>query len=64
MSRRLTRRHRRRLVLAAGVAGAVILFFAFFYFFGGWSLSSPADLTLCNGDEPQTLDPAIITGQL
>ena len=27
-------------------------------------MSAPADLTLCNGDEPQTLDPAIITGQL
>jgi len=46
------------------VAGAAALFLAFFYFLGGWSLSSQADLTLCNGDEPQTLDPAIITGQL
>ena len=27
-------------------------------------MSAPADLTLCNGDEPQTLDPAIVTGQL
>ncbi|HEV3270635.1 MAG TPA: peptide ABC transporter substrate-binding protein [Candidatus Methylacidiphilales bacterium] len=48
----------------AFVAGAVVLFLGFFYFFGGWSLSAPADLTLCNGDEPQTLDPAIVTGQL
>jgi len=46
------------------LAGAVVLFFAFFYCFGGWTLSAPADLTLCNGDEPQTLDPAIVTGQL
>jgi oligopeptide transport system substrate-binding protein len=48
-------------VIAAGV---VLFFLAFFYVFGGWSLSSPADLTLCNGDEPQTLDPAQVTGQL
>src|SRR5258708_27182694 len=48
----------------AWLLGAVLLFFAFFYFFGGWTLSAPADLTLCNGDEPQTLDPAIATGQL
>jgi oligopeptide transport system substrate-binding protein len=37
---------------------------AFFYAFGGWSLAAPADLTICNGDEPQTLDPAIVTAQL
>lgn len=47
----------------AWLAGAVILFLAFFYQFGGWSLSAPADLTLCNGAEPQSLDPAIITGE-
>ena len=29
-----------------------------------WSLAPQADLTLCNGDEPQTLDPALATGQL
>lgn len=52
------------LIPLAWLAGAVILFLAFFYQFGGWSLSAPADLTLCNGDEPKTLDPAIITGQL
>jgi oligopeptide transport system substrate-binding protein len=52
-------------LFAAGIAAlALLLFGAFFYFFGGWSLSAPADLTLCNGDEPQTLDPAIVTGQL
>src|SRR6201996_5448821 len=39
-------------------------FLAFFYFLGGWSLSAPANLTICNGDEPQSLDPAIVTGQL
>jgi oligopeptide transport system substrate-binding protein len=52
--------------LKAGALGAamVAVFFGFFYLFGGWSLSAPADLTLCNGDEPQTLDPAIVTGQL
>jgi len=50
-------------VVAAFFAGAVVLFFAFFYFFGGWTLSAPADLTLCNGAEPQSLDPAIITGE-
>ncbi len=54
----------RALVFPAFLAGALLLFFAFFYFFGGWTLSAPADLTLCNGDEPQSLDPAIITGQL
>jgi oligopeptide transport system substrate-binding protein len=57
-------RVRRRLILPAFVAGAIVLFLAFFYFLGGWTLSAPADLTLCNGDEPQTLDPAIVTGQL
>src|SRR5271170_5637097 len=57
-------RNSRRLVpwaVAAGVAG---FFFTFFYLFGGWSLAPQADLTLCNGDEPQTLDPAQVTGQL
>jgi oligopeptide transport system substrate-binding protein len=48
----------------AYVAGAVVFFFAFFYLFGGWSLAPNADLTICNGDEPQTLDPAKATGQL
>jgi len=51
-------------ILAAWLAGILALALAFFYFFGGWTLSEPADLTICNGDEPQTLDPAIITGQL
>jgi oligopeptide transport system substrate-binding protein len=51
-------------VVPAFLAGALVLFLAFFYFFGGWTLSAPADLTLCNGDEPQTLDPGIVTGQL
>jgi oligopeptide transport system substrate-binding protein len=51
-------------VLPALAAGVLVLFFGFFYFFGGWSLSAPADLTLCNGDEPQSLDPAVVTGQL
>jgi oligopeptide transport system substrate-binding protein len=54
----------RALVFPAFLAGALVLFLAFFYFFGGWTLSAPADLTLCNGDEPQSLDPAIVTGQL
>jgi oligopeptide transport system substrate-binding protein len=54
----------RALFLPGLFVGAVILFFAFFFFFGGWTLSAPADLVLCNGDEPQTLDPAIVTGQL
>ncbi len=51
------------LIFPAFLAGTLLLFLVF-YFFGGSSLSEPADLTLCNGDEPQTLDPAIITGQL
>jgi oligopeptide transport system substrate-binding protein len=57
---------RTRTLVGAGalLAAGVVLFLAFFYAFGGWSLSAPADLTLCNGDEPQTLDPAIVTGQL
>ena len=54
----------RALVVPAFLLGALVLFFAFFYCFGGWSLSAPADLTLNNGDEPQSLDPAIVTGQL
>jgi len=58
------RRSPATLILAAWLAGALALFLTFFYFFGGWSLSAPVDLTLCNGDEPQSLDPAIITGQL
>jgi len=52
------------LVVAAGLAAALALFLAFFYFFGGWRESASADLTLCNGDEPQSLDPAVVTGQL
>ena len=52
------------LVVAAALAAALALFLAFFYFFGGWRESASADLTLCNGDEPQSLDPAVVTGQL
>ena len=59
-----TRRLPGGVTLAAGVAGALAIFLAFFYFFGGWRESTSADLTLCNGDEPQSLDPAIVTGQL
>ena len=55
----------RTLVLATGLlAGGLVLLGAFFYAFGGWSLAAPADLTIANGDEPQTLDPAIVTAQL
>ncbi len=39
-------------------------FIGFFCLFGSWSLSPAADLIICNGDEPQSLDPAIVTGQL
>jgi len=60
-SRRTSRTWR---ILLAWLVSILVLAFAFFYFVGGWSLSEPADLTICNGDEPQTLDPAIITGQL
>ncbi|HUB67833.1 MAG TPA: peptide ABC transporter substrate-binding protein [Candidatus Methylacidiphilales bacterium] len=52
------------LILPAFCVGAVLLLIVFFYLFGSWTLSDQADLTLCNGDEPQTLDPAIMTGQL
>jgi ABC-type oligopeptide transport system substrate-binding subunit len=55
--------HRRGRGVVIGTAVA-LGFVAFFYLFGGWSLAPQADLTLCNGDEPQTLDPAQITGQL
>src|SRR5271167_1968773 len=48
----------------AFAAGIALFFLAFFYLFGGWSLAPQADLTMCNGDEPQTLDPALATGQL
>ncbi|MCE0484746.1 MAG: peptide ABC transporter substrate-binding protein [Methylacidiphilales bacterium] len=58
------RRFPPQLVPPACLLGALFLFGAFFYFFGGWTLSAPADLTICNGDEPQSLDPAIVTGQL
>jgi oligopeptide transport system substrate-binding protein len=51
------------IIPLAWLAGLLGLFLAFFYFLGGWSLSAPADLTLCNGTEPQTLDPAILTGE-
>ena len=64
MARSVSSSISRAAVPLALFAGAVVLFFAFFYFFGGWTLSAPADLTLCNGDEPQSLDPAIVTGQL
>jgi oligopeptide transport system substrate-binding protein len=60
----MRRRSYRIIIPGAWLAGLLGLFLGFFYFLGGWSLSAPADLTLCNGDEPQTLDPAIITGQL
>jgi oligopeptide transport system substrate-binding protein len=57
------RKSRARVPWAIAV-GVVLFFLAFFYAFGGWTLSTSADLTLCNGDEPQTLDPAQVTGQL
>jgi oligopeptide transport system substrate-binding protein len=49
--------------LALGVVGALALFLAFFYAVGGGGAGATADLTICNGDEPQTLDPAIQTAQ-
>jgi oligopeptide transport system substrate-binding protein len=58
------RRSSAKVVVTAWLVGGLVLYLAFFYFFGGWTLSAPADLTLCNGDEPQSLDPAVITGQL
>ena len=64
MGRPGTTRLSRAWIIPAFLAGALVLFLFFFYFFGGWTLSAPADLTLCNGDEPQSLDPAIVTGQL
>ncbi len=63
MERPGSTRPARALVVSAFLAGALALFLAFFYFFGGWSLSAPADLVLCNGAELQTLDPAIITDE-
>jgi len=45
------------------MTGLLVLFIGFFYLCGGWALSAPADLTICNGAEPQSLDPAIITGE-
>jgi oligopeptide transport system substrate-binding protein len=57
-------RPRTLALLACAGAFALALFLAFFAAFGGWTLTAPADLTICNGDEPQTLDPAIVTGQL
>lgn len=59
------RRRSFRLGIPLVVILGVLAFFAgFFYLFGGWTLSPSADLTICNGDEPQTLDPSIVTGQL
>ena len=63
MGRPVSFRTSRAFIFPAILAGALVFFLAFFYFFGGWSLSAPADLTLCNGAEPQSLDPAIITGE-
>jgi oligopeptide transport system substrate-binding protein len=63
MGRSGSTRLSRAFVIPAFFVGAFFLFLLFFYFFGGWSLSAPADLTLCNGAEPQSLDPAIITGE-
>ena len=59
-------RHRssRKVVIRIWLATALVLFAGFFFLFGNSSLSPSADLTICNGDEPQTLDPAIATGQL
>ena len=59
-------RHRssRKVAIRIWLVAAIAVFVGFFVLFGNWSLSEPADLTICNGDEPQTLDPAIITGQL
>jgi oligopeptide transport system substrate-binding protein len=48
----------------AFAAAILVGFLAFFWLFGGWTLAPKADLTLSNGDEPQTLDPALATGQL
>jgi oligopeptide transport system substrate-binding protein len=53
-----------RLAWAAVFLAAVAAYLLFFYAFGGWNLGAPADLVISNGDEPQSLDPAIITGQL
>jgi len=64
MTRRSSSGSTRALLLPGVFVGALIVFLAFFFFFGGWTLNAPADLVLCNGDEPQTLDPAIVTGQL
>jgi len=61
----MAKRRSRRILFTIGlITGLLVLFAGFFYFCGGWALSTPADLTICNGDEPQTLDPAIVTGQL
>jgi oligopeptide transport system substrate-binding protein len=57
-------RYRPGILLAALAVGALVLLAAFFCFFGGRTLSASADFVLCNSDEPQTLDPAILTGQL
>jgi len=64
MARSGAPRHKRAWTVAAVIVGFLALYLAFFYFFGGWSLNAPVDLTLCNGDEPQSLDPSIVTGQL
>jgi oligopeptide transport system substrate-binding protein len=64
MGRSGASRLKRTLPIAAVAAGLLVLYLAFFYCFGGWSLSAPADLVLNNGDEPQSLDPSIVTGQL
>jgi oligopeptide transport system substrate-binding protein len=63
-SRPARRQSFRSVVSLVIILGALAFFAGFFYLFGGWTLSPPADLILCNGDEPQSLDPAIITGQL
>ena len=64
MAERSSARTKRMWSVVSFLAGALVVYLAFFYFFGGWTLSAPVDLVLSNGDEPQSLDPAIVTGQL
>ena len=57
-------RTRTLALITCCAALALFLFLLFFYTVGGWTLAAPADLVIANGDEPQTLDPAIVTAQL
>ena len=51
------------MTLCRGIPGLLALLFSLLVF-ASCSSRPRADLIICNGAEPQSLDPAIISGQL